>query len=202
MSKIVIDVALLPPEEIMDICIKINQADNSQPFISLAKDDWRPHLSLAMAAVEKNDISKINQKIEEIAESTEALKLKVSGIHHEVMPNQKASKLFAVEANKELADLHQKLFAAIWPYASYQVDIGMFYADSGGSIEPVSTYWVSNYGKKYGHREKYHPHITLGCGQAEHDQFPLQFTASRLAVCQMGSYCTCRHLLFQTNLKK
>ena len=157
MAKLAIDVALLPPDEILDICVGINKAINAQPFLELSKQDRRPHISLAMGVIEEKDIPIISKKIERIAHETPGIDLTITEICHEVMPNQKDSKLMALEQAEGLKNLHVKIMEAIWPHASYQVDVDMFYSDPGEPVDPVSTYWASNYGKKYNHPDKYQP---------------------------------------------
>lgn len=60
MTKIAIDIVLLPPEEIMNKAIEINQqlADDG---IKLNKKDCLPHISLCMGVISEEDLPEINQ---------------------------------------------------------------------------------------------------------------------------------------------
>ncbi len=45
----------------------------------------------------------------------------------------------------------------------------------------------------------------IGIGEVENEicgiEFPIQFTASKLALCHLGNYCTCRKILSLHDLK-
>ena len=47
---------LLPPEEVMDICIEVNKKGDAD--FELGKDDFVPHNSLCMAVVEEEKSTK------------------------------------------------------------------------------------------------------------------------------------------------
>ena len=55
--KLAIDVVLLPPEEVMDEAIKINQ--KLGPEIKLNKENCFPHTSLCMGILDDKDLEKV-----------------------------------------------------------------------------------------------------------------------------------------------
>ena len=62
MSRIAIDIVLLPPEKIMDLVIAINkeEAKKGNSKGELNKVDFLPHLSLAMGTIEEKNLEKVD----------------------------------------------------------------------------------------------------------------------------------------------
>ena len=54
--------------------------------------------------------------------------------------------------------------------------------------------WVSSFREKASFRA-YNPHITVGHAAAMPEIAPHEFLATRLAVCHLGRFCTCRRIL-------
>ena len=46
----------------------------------------------------------------------------------------------------------------------------------------------------------YSPHITVGNGTYQGNNFPISFTFQTLAICQLGNHCTCSKILYAANL--
>ena len=50
--------------------------------------------------------------------------------------------------------------------------------------------------------DKFNPHITIGDGIIEKPNYlPLKFKTSILGLYHLGNYCTCRKVLYETELK-
>jgi len=73
----------------------------------------------------------------------------------------------------------------------------MFY--SPPPVNEIPLFWVKGFAKT-SVRENYRPHITLGVGKPKQAIAPVQFTTSKLALCHLGNYCTCRDVLWSTSL--
>jgi hypothetical protein len=72
------------------------------------------------------------------------------------------------------------------------------------AVHPASVEWVNRY-RTAAAFDRFSPHITIGIGrfgeERERPRLPLSGVASRLALCHLGDYCTCRKILFETELK-
>lgn len=200
MSKLAIDVAILPSEEIMDICIDLNKKD-SAAFSHLNKTDNFPHLTLAMGIMDKNDFEKVAKIIQKEFKKFFPLNLEINKLNFEITPENKKSMHFATDASKKLVDLHQEIMNNLSPILSYKVESGMFFKKTGEKINEISKFWVGNYAKKYSGLNNYYPHISLKCRNAEYNNLPIKFVASKLAICQLGNYCTCRKILKEFKLE-
>jgi 2'-5' RNA ligase len=79
MSKIAISIALLPPDDIMDMAISINKNYPDDP-IQLNKENCLPHISLCLGVVEENHLPGIEKIIAEIKKNTPALTITISHV--------------------------------------------------------------------------------------------------------------------------
>lgn len=181
---IAIDVVLLPPEEIMDLCIELNQKFKS--YKELGKEDFIPHISLGMACIE--DIDKVKKAFESI--EFKPLELELTEIkYYEGEEGNKST--FSVKKTKELQGLHEKIMNTLTPLIAGKVSEEMIIGDE---LSDISKFVVDNYSKEFSY-ENYWPHITLCCCNAEYKGFPVRFKVDTIALCQLGNGCTCRKII-------
>jgi len=199
MSKIAVDVVLLPSDEMMDKAIQAN-AELVERFgseIVLNKENCLPHISLAMGCIDEGDIASIERLLETIARESPLGDLTISGIRTSINARGEKVSVFEIEKTKELQSLHEKIMKKVRPYFSYDVNSDMMYGDE--EIVQSSLLWIKNYPEKASFAN-FFPHITIGYGQTETGPFPLQFTTSTLALCHLGNHCTCRKILVSIDL--
>lgn len=201
MSKIAIDIALIPPTEIMDLCIELNQKSSEQTSV-LNKKDNLPHITLAMGAADEKDLGVINKKLENIVKNFTPLNLEILDLYYHLTPKNKKSYCFAIKPTEELVNLHAVIMKELLPILSYEVSLDMFYKDKGEEVDDVSISWVENYGEKHADPNNYQPHISLKVRDAKYDNSPIKFTASKLALCHLGDHCTCRKVFKIFELEK
>ena len=196
MSKIAVDVVLLPGEEVTRRAIEANTEliKKAGRKIVLSKENCLPHISLAMGCIDRNDIEAISKVLERIAieYAAEAAKLSITGVH--ITTNSVGEKVsaFIVEKTKGLQLLHEKVMKTLKPYLSYDVSADMIYGTE--QVADSTLLWIRNYPDKSSF-ENFLPHITIGYGETEPIESPMSFTASRLALCHLGNHCTCRQIL-------
>jgi len=65
---------------------------------------------------------------------------------------------------------------------------------NGEAIRPQDVDWVRNY-REHSAYAHYRPHVTLGHGDMSPAVQPIDFRADRIAVCELGRFCTCRAVL-------
>ena len=200
MGRKAVDVVLLPTEAMRDTAIEAN-AELVEKFgdkIVLNRENCLPHISLAMGCVDEGDITAIEKVLEEIAKQSLLGDLKVVGIV--VSTNAKGEKVsvFEVENTEQLQSLHEKVMDKLAGYLSYDVTEDMIYPS--GEISESTLMWIKNYRVKSSFAN-FLPHITIGYGRMENQPFPIEFTASKLALCHLGNHCTCRKILVSIELK-
>jgi len=202
MSKIAVDVVLLPDEEMTGRAIKANAEiiKKAGREIVLNKEDCLPHISLAMGCIDRKDISAIEKILERIAEeyASGAAKLSITGVH--IATNSVGEKVsaFIVEKTKGLQLLHEKIMQDLRPYFSYDVSADMIYGT--GQVAHSTLLWIRDYPDKSSFAN-FSPHITIGYSEANSIESPIDFTTSRLALCHLGNHCTCRQILTSVEIK-
>lgn len=189
MSKIAIDVMLLPSEEIMDKAIEINNQLADDP-IKLSKKNCLPHISLCMGVVEEDNLSKIEETINEIGKNFSKLSLAINEINSEYI-------CFEIKKIENLQKLHEAIMTKLSPYLSYDATTDMCF--SPPPVVEKTLFWINNYKDKLS-SENFHPHITLGTLKLKSQKLNINFTASKLTICHLGNYCTCRKILHSVNL--
>jgi hypothetical protein len=104
-----------------------------------------------------------------------------------------------VDANEDLQKLHESLFETFVPLITRNATAADMY--DGPSSNAASLNWINNFVDQSSY-ENFEPHITIGYlknkGITEIE--PISFTASRIAICHLGNYCTCRRILTEVFL--
>ena len=199
MSRIAVDVVLLPDEAMMARAIELN-AELVKKFgnkIVLNKENCLPHISLAMGCVEEADIPSVEKVLEAIAKETSMPDLKVVGIRASGNSKAEIVSVFEVEKTTQLQSLHEKVMDKLAPYLSSDVTENMIYGDE--DVAESTLLWIKNYRQKSSF-ENFFPHITIGYGQVENHSPQKTFAVSKLALCHLGNHCTCRMVLLSIGL--
>ncbi len=201
MVKIAIDVALLPSEKMMDEIMRANKKllKTSKNKIELNKKDCLPHISLAMGIIEEKDLPKIKLILKEILKEFSRMELIAESVKIDPLSIGEDISSFKIKNISKLKELHKEIMSKLKNYLSYDVEKYMFYDKA--HIDEGTIKWVKKYSTKHDDSNSFNPHITLGIGKLEGLKSPIKFKASKLALCQLGIYCTCRKVLFLTELR-
>lgn len=201
MSRIAVDVVLLPDEAMANKAIEVN-ADLVKKFgneIVLNKENCLPHISLAMGCLEEADTASVKKVLKEIGKETSLPDLKVVDIRASENSKGQTVSVFEVEKTKELQLLHEEVMNKLTSYLNTDVTEDMIYGNE--EVAASTLLWIKNYRQKSSF-EKFFPHITIGYGQPEYQIQPTAFTASKLALCHLGNHCTCRKILVSIELQE
>ena len=197
--------ALLPEDAVSNELINISSYLKSQkilrnypdyPVLNYDMSDKNnmseyalPHITLAQAVIESENLDRIKSKIREL-EKYRGLKLNVIG-----KSKGKMSGLLhaSIDKNPDMLNLHEDIMELFDDY---------FLKEWGSNnlakpINSVTEKWIKDFLPKAS-RENYNPHITLGEG--DFDLTPIQFKASKIALCELGDYCTARKILYHMDL--
>jgi 2'-5' RNA ligase len=189
MPKIAIDIVLLPSEEIINKAIEINKKLKDDP-IQLNKINCLPHISLCMGLMNEKNFEKIKKIIFEISKDFSKLNLTIN----KICDKQNS---FKILYNENLQNLHEKIMINLLPYLTFNAKIENCF--SPPKVNEKTLFWINNYKKTS--FENFDPHITLGINNIQKQNLNINFTASKLAICHLGNYCTCRNILYETILK-
>ena len=200
MAKIAVDAVLLPSEIMAGKAIKANRKLQNQvgSRIVLNKENCLPHISLAMGCIDIGDIVDIERILETIAKRYCVQELKVVGIRVGTNSVGEKVSVFQIERTETLQSLHEEVMRSLMPYFRYDATAEMVF--SPPKAEESTLLWIRDYAEKAGF-ENFFPHITIGYGEIDNFSFPIEFIASRLALCHLGNHCTCRKVLISAELK-
>jgi 2'-5' RNA ligase len=199
MGRKAVDVVLLPDEMMMDRAIAANSklVEKFGEKIVLNKKSCLPHISLTMGCVDENDITAIEKVLKEIAEKSSLTELNVIGIQTSTNSVGEKVSVFEVEKTNELQSLHEEVMEQLATYLNADVTADMLY--NPAEVGQSTLLWIKNYRAKSSF-ENFFPHITIGYGEINDLSFPIRFSAPRLALCHLGSHCTCRKILASTEI--
>ncbi len=194
MSRIAVDVVLLPSEQVQAAAIEANRELLKQcpDRIVLDKENCLPHISLAMGCIDERDVVCIERILQAVAGNRSLEHLVSIGI--DVGTNSVGEKVSVLELERTAAlqSLHEEVMRRLSPHFSHEVTAEMVFSPPPAAESTLL--WIRNYPEKSSF-ERFFPHITLGYGQLDDFSFPPRFTASRLALCHLGNHCTCRRVL-------
>ncbi|MHC4644686.1 MAG: hypothetical protein ACYTBJ_04240 [Planctomycetota bacterium] len=199
MSRVAIDVVILPDETMTDKAIEANRklVKQARGKIVLNKENCLPHISLAMGCIERTDIGAIETLLKKIAARNPLLPLRALGIRTSTDAVHEKVSAFEVERTNEIQSLHEEVTDRLAPYFSSDVSSDMLY--NPAEITDSTLLWIRNY-RQESSFENFFPHITIGYGQMPDLPVPIQFTPCRLALCRLGNHCTCRVVLASVKL--
>ncbi len=199
MSRIAIDIVLLPEESAMDAVIQANRRllEDDPGQIVLDKQNCLPHVSLAMGCLDQADIRRAGEALAEVAAKQSIGTLRAIGIytaHHG--DGRKVSSL-AIERDPHIVSLHEAIMDRFEPLLSYDVWPEMLVHPD--EVAESSLQWIANY-RDQSSFDNFFPHITLGYGTCGVVPVPRDIAASKLAICHLGNHCTCRRVLAAIDL--
>lgn len=188
---IAIDVAVLPPEEIMQAAIALNHALPDQPKqMHLAREQRLPHITLLQAAVDKKTLPEIQAQLEQIAGSFGPLSLQAR------LVSDNGWIYLKLQRTRQLLDLHKNVIEKIDRLVSFDAKTADF-ADKHVEASIVSS--LRNF-KRTSAQTNYNPHITVGVGETKDLKANLSFQASCLALGALGNFGTFKRVLYKTKL--
>ncbi|NQU98600.1 hypothetical protein HQ533_03965 [Candidatus Woesearchaeota archaeon] len=194
MNKIAVDIVLLPSEEMMDKAIEINKKllKNNEPKIVLNKENCLPHMSLCMGVIDEKDVELVGKELTTISKRFSAFDLSFN----ELFTSDLGFTELSSNKPDDLQLLHETITVKLAKFMTYNATSDMLLLSDGE--ESFSAGWISGYHNNASF-ENFSPHVTVGYGVPVVD-LPINFTASKLAICHIGNYCTCRKLLFEKTL--
>ena len=102
----------------------------------------------------------------------------------------------AIEPTPALSELHRNLMDVLAPF---ERPGGTEAAFVDGDARARDVAWVTDYGRASA-GAAFRPHITLGHAATLPPVEPLTFTATTIAACHLGRFCTCRRVLRRWDL--
>ena len=200
MPKLAIDVVVLPDAKMSSKAVEVSklQSEKSNGKILLNSENCLPHISLAMGVIDEKNVKEASGIIKEIASQFEIFELKVSKYRNSITPKGNIVSEFAIGKTDNLYDLHVTVMKKLGHLLTCDdATVGM--VCSPPKVEEITLHWIKGFLRNSSFKN-YKPHITLGFGQIENVEIPISFKPGALALCHLGNYCTCKKVLYSTDL--
>lgn len=197
-ARCAVDFVILPPDDVMDIAISLNKRACKESYIFLDKDKSFPHVSLLMGCLRLDQIKQAEIMLKVIASQHKQMTLSIA---HMRTVNTTGGDIITldIDPDNNIQLLHESLVKDFAPLLSRDtIEVDIF--DSTPLASTLD--WINNYIPNSCF-ENFWPHITIGYMKENAlteriDSFT--FPASRLAICHLGNYCTCRRILAEVRL--
>jgi hypothetical protein len=196
MWKVVIDIVLLPDEKAQKICRDMNK--NIWGKIDFT-NTWKvPHISLMMGVIDEAKIWKLETILQSITHDYSPIIAQSNLRAYNISTTWEDGYSFELEEHKDTTNLFKDISTQIRPMLGYEnISTDMFYMPE--EVEDQSVIWVKWFENRT--PEEYSSHITLWIWELKWDNPNVfRFEANRIAVYQLGNYCTCDNQLFEINL--
>jgi hypothetical protein len=195
MSRIAVDVVLLPEARITRLAVEANRvlAGTGSSEIVLDETTCLPHISLAMGVIEAGQVDPLAGMLGAVAKDYPTGELVITGVVTVLNARSEPNSLFAVAKTPALQRLHERIMTTVEPYTGPDVTAEMIYGNE--EVAPSTLAWIRDFRQKAAFGA-FFPHITIGYGVVEEPMtFPVPFVAAKLALCHLGNHCTCRKVL-------
>ena len=182
--NLAIDVAILFTEESNFKLLELSDALSGER-LKLGTEDYFPHLSLFKGVISDKHLNEVKAMIESVALDIEILEVR------EVLNEGHEFKTVALKFDELfLEDLHYRFKEALEPYMISYIKREDFIEPE--TIDTQTLEWVEAYKED----PSYRPHLSLGFGVFKYKVEDYRFlTPERIALVQMGEYCSARKLL-------
>jgi 2'-5' RNA ligase len=188
---IAIDIAILPPTDVSSRAIALSAAlpvAESQGLLLGA--DYLPHITLTQQFVLSESLDSLFAHIDRVLGDRRPLQLRVIGGGRGTN-----SVWMSIERSPELVSLHEQLLHVADPFEVTTGDSSAFLGDDPRDRDVQS---VREF-RRRSSLDRFTPHITLGHASDAPVIGPMAFTATTIAVCHLGRFCTCRRILCAWN---
>lgn len=188
---IAIDVALLAPPDVNRRAIETSaslspRSPSDESEGPRLDEEHLPHITLSQHFVRENELDAVFEKLDEALRGQPPVGIHVTGGGH-----GGSSLWLAVDPTTAVVGLHERIMEALRGLERPGAGTGAFF-DPDARMKDVL--WVTSYRLKSSFGA-YTPHITVGHGSRPPEVEPFTFDATKVAVCHLGRFCTCRRVL-------
>ena len=192
-------IAILPPPEVSERAVALSAALSSAESQGLRLGpEFLPHITLTQQFVSLDSLDAALAQVDGVLRGQEALALRVTGAG-----KGSNSVWMAIERTAALVTLHEGLMRATelfevrdgdTPRKSDGVAKAGASAFFGEDARDRDVQWVREF-RRASSFARFTPHITLGHASTPPHVEPMDFVATRVAVCHLGRFCTCRRII-------
>ena len=189
---VALDVAILLPPALAASVESLNKQLKAPPEGFRFNERHLPHISLVQQFSPTTELDAIQETIGGVVGQHPSFELTLAS----VTTNQTTASL-RVTPSAVLGTLHRRLMDQL---AAFDVGVGDDCAFTRSDSKPASAprardiSWVNQFRTEAAY-DAFTPHVTLGIGTLKTTFPTATFTASTLALCVLGRFCTCQEVL-------
>lgn len=184
---VAIDIAILPPPGVSERAVALSAALPSAESQGLRLGpESLPHITLTQQFVSRDSLDAAIAEVDLVLRDRPSLPLRVTG-----GAKGSNSVWMTIERTAMLAELHEELLRAMTPFEVQRGGLAAFF---GEDARDRDVRWVREFRQAAGFA-RFAPHITLGHASTPPLVEPMDFVATRIAVCHLGRFCTCRRII-------
>jgi len=187
-DRLAIDVALLLPTAFAQFVTHLNARLAPPPEGFRFDETHLPHVSLAQLYVRTDDLAKVRNETEHAIREVSPLALQAADLH--LGGTTSVIRLVRTEA---LERLHVDLMDRLEPFEITDGAPTAFVGD-GEPPRPADVRWVERFRETAAY-DRFDPHVTLGVGPVTEWTGLAEMQATRVTICHLGRFCTCRRVL-------
>ena len=185
---VALDVALLLPPAAAAAVGRLNARLQPPPDGFAFDDTHLPHVTLVQQFVRAADLHSDLSMLGRATAETPPVPLRGVGLRR-----GRTTTSLEVDGGTALRRLHAVLLERLEPRAAAPGDASAF-VDEGEPARGGDVDWVARFRTRAA-GAAFEPHVTLGVGVLEGAAPRIAFTATELAACLLGRFCTCRRVL-------
>ena len=161
MSKIAIDIVLLPSKEMVDNAIKLNKkiALHGKTEFELNTTNRVPHITLSMSCIEESNLNKIKNILSDISKNYSTFHLTIENFRIENLKDDKKYISLNIQDNAEIKKLHKEIMTKLQPYFTYNSSEGMFINPQ--EINDITIEWLNSWKNKHTKLDLFKSHLSI-----------------------------------------
>ncbi len=189
-----VDVAILLPDPLLEPVLRLN-AELLPPPDGLRFDDTHlPHVTLVQLFIGAAQLPDVVHETAAALRGVAPLRLAPAGLSR-----GRTASTVRLEPTDALIRLHARLMDRLRQFESAQGDATAFLATGSLPARDADVEWVRRF-RAHAAYDRFDPHVTVGVG-ALPEPGPLPAAdGARVALCQLGRFCTCRRVLAEWTL--
>lgn len=185
---VALDVVLLLPRAAAVALGRLNARLRPPPDGFAFDGTHLPHVTLVQQFVREADLRAVLPALRRVASETPPVSLHGVGLRR-----GRSTTSLGIDGGAALRLLHDRLLEHLEPHAAPPSDGSAFVAE-GEPARDADVDWVTHF-RTQAAGARFEPHVTLGVGALAEAAPRIAFTATELAACHLGRFCTCRRVL-------
>ena len=150
-----------------------------------------------MSSIPRARLAETISSLDTVLARYTAMSVNLTGVSYGGFDAMNIVSSLAIAPTPPLLALHREVCDALAGLRTAPTKPEQF-ADAA-AVEENSRRYVEQFLAEHAY-ERFDPHITVGFGRLQRQPTVGSFIADRVAICQLGPYCTCRKVLYQADL--